>query len=392
MQYIQGFDLADPAHVILPHPLENPVAFLPIDHGLACEFDGCGHLCVTSKRMKSHWAKIHNGVTVRDAASFSPVCLQTFFRGNQLRYFRVSREPKQSAHSSTADVEVCDIEIDLLEISPAGFSTWSSRDLELLDHFKTSASLDLGKSPSTRECWQVAVPKLAAKHSFLKHGLLACSALHRAKTNPAEKKHYQFIAALYQNQALPEFRIAIDNVNDYTCNALLAFSYLLIINCVALEEQDEDLFFVGGKDESGLPEWLKVIRGSCAIFGHTWDNISKGPLHPLVLEGMNSSAFDLNSETSEDAARLDILFQIPFLGQNLTAKQVCEEKPSPFPRALMKLHEAFSKTRVAHSLSKFTLWTVVHAVSNAYFFPSTIFLVVFESPVVSRSSGTFDTS
>jgi hypothetical protein len=206
MQYIGSLDLADPGHVILPKPHEDPVPFLPIENGFACEFDGCGHLCVTIKRMKSHWATVHNGV-VAVTNRWHPTRLQTFFRGNQLRYFIVSEGSKSDPSlqpSSSPDTEVCNLEIDILDAPLVDHPGWNSEDLELLNHFKNSTCLDLGHTPKSTECWQTAIPQLANNHCFLKHGILACSAMHRAHQIPAEKQRYQFVAA-YRNQPFSLF-------------------------------------------------------------------------------------------------------------------------------------------------------------------------------------------
>jgi hypothetical protein len=166
-----------------------------------------------------------------------------------------------------------------------------------------------------------------------------------------------------QNIALPEFRSLIGKVTEYTCNALLAFSYLLIINTIASEDHDENLLLVGGKDEASLPDWFQVIRGSCSLFGDTLKFILNGPLTPLVMEGMDGHTPSPEPEKSEseDAVRLDLLFRVPFLRQSSIANHIVEGKPSPFPGALMKLQEAFSKAQAARSLSKYTLWNMVHA-------------------------------
>src|SRR5258706_9968933 len=79
MEYAQSLDLADPRDVVLPEPHEAPAPFLPTESGLACGASGCGHLCVTVKRMKRHWATVHSDVAV-DAAQWRLVDLQTSFR------------------------------------------------------------------------------------------------------------------------------------------------------------------------------------------------------------------------------------------------------------------------------------------------------------------------
>jgi hypothetical protein len=195
----------------------------------------------------------------------------------------------------------------------------------------------------------------------LKHGILACSALHLAYLNPPESKRYQLTAAYHQNRALPAFRSAIANANKYTCNALLAFSQLLIIHCFASEEQGEDLLLVKGKDELGLPDWLHIIRGNCTIFKTNWQFIENGPLTPLKMEGIDGEHLSPVPENPQYAQRLsELLAAISFPGKNRIAQQVTEASPSPLPDALLELSRAFSKAHSARSRSVFTMWTALY--------------------------------
>jgi hypothetical protein len=168
-------------------------------------------------------------------------------------------------------------------------------------------------------------------------------------------------AAYHQNRAIPAFRSAIANANKNTCNALLAFSQLLIIHCFASEEQDEDLLLVRGKHELGLPDWLHIIRGNCTIFKTIWQFIENGPLTPLKMEGVDGGCLSPVPETPEYARRLGgLLAAISFSGKTRIAKQVTEGSLSPLPGALSELSRAFSKAHAARSHSVFTMWTALY--------------------------------
>jgi len=355
LQYIQSLDLSNPADVILPQPHENAVPFLLIENGLACTENGCHHLCVTAKRMKSHWATVHGGVAA-GTIQWLPVHLQTFFRGNQLKYFVVSA----SAVAAPEEEGISD-ETDTLNFPPTCHAHFKEDAPALLEHFQQHTYLDLGYSSTTKELWRTVIPELALHHPFLKHGLLACSALHLAHLNPKARQRHQLTAAYYQHKALPEFRLAIGNVNESNCNALLAFSQLLIIHCFAADEQDETLFLVGAREEAGLPDWLQVIRGSCSLFGDSWEVIRNGALMPLVTEGLWNQ-HDLPRLTkSKYAARLDVLVNMPFSGKGPTTNGVNDKNFSSLAGAFVKLHEAFAIAEEARAESKYTLWTAVHS-------------------------------
>jgi hypothetical protein len=348
---VQSLDLADPRDVVVPLPNIAPIPFLPTTSGLACRASGCGHLCVTIQRMKRHWATVHSNVAA-DAAQWRAVYLQTFFRGNQLRYFIVCRNSaaaSQPGRNSTLDIKTI-LTIDKLETPLT--DVWSAGDLDLLEHFKSCTYLDIGHSSASRQLWQTTIPLLAYKHSFLKHGILACSALHLAYLNPLQKKRYKVTAAYHQNRALPEFRSAIVDVNENTYDALFAFSQLLIIYCFASEGPDNDLPLLRQNHELGLPDWLYIIRGNCTIFETVRQCIEKGPLKALKLEGPDKEVLCTVSENPERARRLG--------GLLAAISQVTEVYLSPLPGALLELSRAFSNPRAARSNSLFTIWTAVY--------------------------------
>jgi hypothetical protein len=86
MQFVSKLDLASPEVVLKTEILQFPVPGLSLQDGLICEDDGCKYLCASEKRMKSHWYSVH-GRPGRVSVDWRPVPLQTFFKGNLLRYF-----------------------------------------------------------------------------------------------------------------------------------------------------------------------------------------------------------------------------------------------------------------------------------------------------------------
>lgn len=355
MEYVLRLDLANPEDVVLPEPHESPVPFLPTERGLACESRGCGHLCVTVKRMKTHWTTMHHDRPA-GAALWRPVHLQTFFRGNRLRYFIVCISSAPAAQlERKLDVIGKDSrpEIDKAEVPLTNDSDWTAEDLDLFEHFKSSSDLDLAFNLEAKQVWHVAIPQLAVNHSFLKHGILACSALHLAYLNPLERQRYKLTAAYHQDQALPEFRSSIMNANEDNCHALLAFSQLLIVHCFASDEQDENLLLVGGKHESDLPDWLNIIRNGCVIFENVLEVMNAGPLTPLLVNGIEKNRrIDEVPENPKISERLRHLAEIPLRGN-------CHEATlRAFPDALLELSRAFSKAEASRHV--FDMWTAVY--------------------------------
>ena len=93
MRYIEKFELADHETVMQYQPREFPVPLLPVQGGLQCTSEDCAYLCVTEKRMKHHWLSVHvrQGLA---ACDWLTVPLQTFFKGNLLRYFTAAPSGK----------------------------------------------------------------------------------------------------------------------------------------------------------------------------------------------------------------------------------------------------------------------------------------------------------
>ena len=127
LQYISAFYLDDPETVIrsIEYLKQFPVPFLPIQEGLRCNHRGCSHLCVTEKRMRSHWTSKHNRPGQHES-DWSSALLQTFFKGNSLRYFT---KPPFSPAS-----------IDLRSTEKTFVGQYETT---LLQHYVTSTSLTL---------------------------------------------------------------------------------------------------------------------------------------------------------------------------------------------------------------------------------------------------------
>jgi hypothetical protein len=127
LQYISGFDLDDPEDVLrsVNHLREFPVPGLPVWDGLKCTYHGCFHLCITEKRMKSHWTLEH-GRSGHHESDWVAAPLQTFFSGNSLRYF--TKPP----YLSTS-----------VDLGPSRALPTDTDEATLLRHYITSTSLTL---------------------------------------------------------------------------------------------------------------------------------------------------------------------------------------------------------------------------------------------------------
>jgi Orsellinic acid/F9775 biosynthesis cluster protein D/Fungal specific transcription factor domain len=396
LDYALKLDLANPDDVVLPELHRAPVPFLPIEKGVACGVSGCGHLCVTVKRMKQHWSSVHKPLSANTSdASWRPVNLQTFFRGNQLRYFvvDVKAAPSTSVASATPPplapqvsttppllppLELGDLDLNADSVSSEsyhcrmlanhGSKLASAEDHDLLRQFMTSTYASFGETPKGQEAWLTSIMDLAFAHPFLMHGILACAATHLAFLSPpctANRQRYRLAAAQHHDLALPAFREAIATINDDNCHAILAFSQLLITLTFALEDTDENLLLVRQRGEEELPDWMIVIRGGCTLFHNTWHLVSEGPLKPLLVQ----EAYALKANEDSEAARcLDHLISFPFPESECSSSPGCDLSSGSSPSCTDQ-HSSLSSASSPPQISESDLClshTSSHSEPNAF--------------------------
>lgn len=327
MQYISQLRLSKPQDVIDLKVVAFPVPFLLVQDGLQCLSEGCGHLCVSGNRMKSHWIAKH-GRPGDGAVDWQDVPLQTFFRGNLVRYFtnsslnestvltNISSAPKEKIALSSADK--LDIQLPNLQNPILPPPTEES----LLTHYTTTTHLTLS-TPTTTTLWCAIVPSLARTHPFLHHGLLALSALHLSHTTSSPS--HALVAAHHQSLAMPLFRHAVAHLTPLNCDAVLIFMHFLVLYTFASEKDKALLFLVsdpgnyekeggeqaGRKEDPHLPPWLYFLRSSCDLLLSVWDAIQSGLVSEMAaswdLPPHYSSASESSSHTLSLISYFDTL-------------------------------------------------------------------------------------
>lgn len=130
--------------------------------------------------------------------------------------------------------------------------------------------------------WKVLIPQLASQYTFLKHGILACSAIHLAHINPPQRHSYQVTAASHLDLGMPLFRSEVVVFNEENCHAIFAFSHLLTVYSHASEKEDERLLLVDSNGTDAVSNWLFFLRSSCDLADSIWECVVRGPLKPLV--------------------------------------------------------------------------------------------------------------
>lgn len=294
--YVSGLDLAEPADVAYPSEDDFPVDHLPVEKGWRCEAPGCDYLCVSNKRMEMHWSAVHRckGVAATD---WSAVQLQTFFRGNMLRYFsgpRITPSPKtRTFFEKSIDIQGgASPKQALVEKFDLG-----SDEVAALDQYfsHTHATFLVNEqTPDMRQIWLQIVPTLALDHRFVLDGMLAAGCLHLAYNQPHSRASLITQSIAHQGLALPAFRNAIEHPSRKNCDAVMCFAFILLLVSIGSDRdwQQDQLFIVRECDSERdqpliLPQWLHFLRAGCIMLSDVWTFLEAGPMQGLVVEFEN---------------------------------------------------------------------------------------------------------
>ncbi|KAJ6023394.1 uncharacterized protein N7446_013754 [Penicillium canescens] len=282
--YAKSLKLRKPEEVRPPSAGEFPVPYLPLEQGWRCEAPGCNYLCASIKRMEAHWSAQHGrkGCLNRD---WSAAPLQSFFRGNKLRYF-TSTDSSTKLDGNMASMSRKRDHIRRIRKK----HNLNKLDAEALGYYFSASYKSFVTNDQTERIWLDVVPDLAYNHLFLLQGILACTLLHMGYLNPTKRQIYTLHACAHQDSALPQFRHAIHHPDEKNCDAILSFAYLLIIYSFATDTQNtinsllivEDTYANSDETELILPQWLHFIRAGCSMLCDVWDRIENGPASALA--------------------------------------------------------------------------------------------------------------
>lgn len=292
LDYAETLDLADPEDLLLPEPHEPPIPSIPVEDGVACNW--CKYLSVTTKRMKRHWVTVHERRGI-EGKHWRSVQLQTFFRGNNLRYFIVTpgERTRQSRGQATVNkqadstpeingqaarkigkprlkrlgtntrqsVALCRVP----ETSDTDETGLNALERALFCHYRMTTCPGILHIDEDIFPWLTSIPQLAQQFPFIMHAILSISALHLAFLKPMDQRKCILTAAYYQNEALQSFRSKISKVEVANAYAMFAFSRLIVLHELAsanfgnnaITEYPDGRYMPLG-DEEVLPRWLKL--------------------------------------------------------------------------------------------------------------------------------------
>ena len=145
-------------------------------------------------------------------------------------------------------------------------SSFTLQDFRLFHHYVTSTYITMAAVPSMQHVWRDTIPGVAFSHDFLMQSILATSALHVAHERTPEistglmlqpgdmemaivrsglteqdkedRKNLLATARSLYDSALPKFRLEMENVGPNNCDALFAFSVMLLPYVCATERNE----------------------------------------------------------------------------------------------------------------------------------------------------------
>lgn len=350
--YANTLKLKKPEEVEPPRPGQFPLPYLPLEQGWRCDAPGCDYLCASIKRMETHWTAEH-GRKGYSKSDWSSVPLQSFFRGNRLRYFTSSTWSSDNVATTLSDNQH--------KRRLKGKYNLDSLDSETLDHYFSYFYKSFVTNDETERIWVDVVPGLAYDTPFLLQGILACTTLHRAYLNPEMRQVYTLRACAHQDAAIPQFRHAINHPDEKNCDAIMSFAYILVIYSLATDTESSmnPLLIVEDKNVDGemnliLPQWLHFIRAGCSMLCEVWDRIENGPASALT------STWENQLRDQEIAARTNDLPHLPYF-KSLVPRDGSwpEESIQIYLTAATALAESFAYIESAKGKFQVNPWNIL---------------------------------
>lgn len=286
---VAKLQLLEPQKVSLPAKLIFAIPHLSVTAGFRCELPWCHHLCISHKRMTRHLRERHTLIDPADINGHSQnVYLQTFFKGNKVRYFEVQpmntdAVPLPKRHSDQYRfVDVSEPErIHLREPSNETDQLMPSHkapetqlqidDLLYMHHYTTVTGLSLTRGTEPVSFWTHDLPLQAAAQPFLMHGILGVAAFHQAvlASDADLRRQHQSAGLRHQSAGLATFRGMVDQPTPGTSTALTTFARLLgVQNCAqALLEPDRSSQDFDAKEAriSEVLECMQLLRGGLEL-------------------------------------------------------------------------------------------------------------------------------
>ncbi|KAK2748752.1 hypothetical protein FQN57_000333 [Myotisia sp. PD_48] len=233
-------------------------------------------------------------------------------------------------HSSTLKTGI-EGPLALLPGQPGhAISTPTPQEHELMHHYATIVFRSLADYDAWKPVWQIAVPQETQSFRFVKHGLLALSALHihhlrfgttnHTNTTPQELA-YKELALKHYNTAISDFRLTANQLVLSNLNAVFAFSHLIIFFAFGSSKLAANKG--GMQDAIGeLLDLFSLLRKSMAVLRVNWNLIEAGNMRVLLHRG--PAVRDRQYLTAEVATALELVEDL-CMEQTFSSRRQWEE-------------------------------------------------------------------
>ncbi|KAI0529994.1 hypothetical protein GGR58DRAFT_494987 [Xylaria digitata] len=235
LDQLSSLRLPPPERVGVPASDSRRIADLPVLSGIKCGTAKCSYACTSIKRMCQHWSEVHHEPNSK-AIKYHEAKLQTFFRGNKIRYFEVEG-PKDSQCWTQKESQLATKKPGLL--SPADSADETADEIQAppldyqsllyMHHYTRHSGLFLNRGNESTTFWVDTIVSEAHKHPFLMYSLLCISAIDKARktTDLTEKRNHLQASGSYCMGAISGYRIAVIRPTRKNSTAILACSRLL---------------------------------------------------------------------------------------------------------------------------------------------------------------------
>jgi hypothetical protein len=176
-------------------------------------------------------------------------------------------------------------------------------DMRLLHHWTTKGYIAVHPSLAKRhDVWQNGIIELGFEHTFLLHGVLALSAVHKASfLLPAERQSLFFQADAHLSQALETMRRNLETSNEETAVPMFVLSaVLLTYNFGSVQEKPED-------PVGSLHHCFMLMNGIKVVIGRHWGTIQFSPIIKPLVEMTSASTIQALDELAKDDTHPQVL-------------------------------------------------------------------------------------
>ncbi|OQU98860.1 Fungal Zn2-Cys6 binuclear cluster domain-containing protein [Cladophialophora immunda] len=182
----------------------------------------------------------------------------------------------------------------------------SVEPVQLLSNFVTTTATSLAWFNDSQWAWEIEVPRHAEGNAFLRHAILATSALHICFLQPPNPSEYHLAA--YQNcrEATLLFRSTVTTITRENCVAVLAFSLLIsVFQLGTMIHQPADR--TPEEASAQFIHALSALRGAWSLVGQLHSHLAQSPVSRLFVQRRQFKFEPLDRNHQQALERLESL-------------------------------------------------------------------------------------